>query len=190
MPKSKLKKRAKQANKHPFVEKLIALGILLFLLGTITHLQIFTNALISQREQPKKVYVAQDPSSISIPSVRINVKVDEGGIASGNWILSSDKALYLPTSGKIGEGYNTIIYAHDTNNLFGPLLWVKKGDLILLTDRKGKEFKYKIFSTEEVDPKDLSKLYSTEKNIVTLFTCDGWFDEKRLLVKAKLLQKS
>ena len=69
----------------------------------------------------------------------------------------------MPTSGKIGEGFNTIMYAHNTDKLFGSLRNIKQDDLVILRDRTGKEFKYKVFSIENVDPQDLRKLYSTEK---------------------------
>ncbi len=180
-------RNSKKENKPSLAEKLIILGILLFLLGTITHTQIYFNALISQREHPKNQYVVQAPVSISIPSVKLDINVDEGGIINGNWVLSDKNALFLPTSGKIGEGYNTIIYAHNTDKLFGSLKKINLGDIIILKDREGKKFSYRIVYKNQVDPHDLRKLYSPEKNIVTLFTCDGWFDEKRLLVKGRLV---
>lgn len=162
-------------------EKIIILGLLFFFLGTINHYQ-----LISHHTPPKIVLEHQVPSSISIPSVSLTVQVASGGIKNGQWILSDDKALYLPTSGKVGEGYNTIIYAHNTKNLFANLNQIKKGDLIFVKDNKGKEFAYRVFSVEKINPRDLGALYSDEENIVTLFTCDGWFDSERLLVKARL----
>ena len=181
------KRNPKKENKPSLWEKLIILGVLLFLLGTLSHTQIFINSLISQKEHPRKEYAAQSPASISIPSIKLETKVIEGGIVNGNWILSDTDALFLPTSGKIGEGFNTIVYAHNTDKLFGSLRNIKQDDLVILRDRTGKEFKYKVFSIENVDPQDLRKLYSTEKNIISLFTCDGWFDQSRLLVKAKLV---
>lgn len=180
------KKLSEKGNKPSLPEKLIILGILLFLLGTFSHTQIFINSLISQREQPRKEYLAQSPASVSISSIKLETKVIEGGIVNGNWILSDDSALFLPTSGRIGEGYNTIIYAHNTDKLFGNLRNIKQDDVIFLKDLQGRTFKYKVFLKEDVDPKDLRKLYSTEKNIITLFTCDGWFDQSRLLVRARL----
>lgn len=180
------KRDPKKENKPSLWEKLIILGTLVFLLGTLSHTQILINSIISQREHPRNQYVAQTPVLISIPSIKLETKVTEGGIVNGNWILSDNDALFLPTSGKIGEGFNTIIYAHNTDKLFGNLRNIKQDDLVIVRDRTGKEFKYKVFSKADVDPQDLRKLYSTEKNIITLFTCDGWFDESRFLVKAKL----
>lgn len=179
------KKQKKRANKI-YLKLLIAFGILLFLLGSITQTQIYYNTKIALSERPKysdeKIPV---PTSLSIPKQKLNIKVEQGGIVSGKWVLSKTNALYLPTSGGLGEGFNTIIYAHNTRDLFGKLKKSAKGDLIVLSDKAGKEYRYKIYSIEDVDPSDLRKLYSTQKDIVTLFTCDGWADKSRLVVRAQ-----
>lgn len=181
------KKTQKSRDKSDFAFKLIVLGILLFLLGTINHIQIFVNSvLLSYKEVPKKEIVVQNPKKILIPKVGIEAEVVEGGILNRQWILSDTKALYLPTSGKIGEGYNSIIYAHNTSRLFADLKNIKKDDLINVRDNADKDFVYRVYSVEKINPNDIRKLYSKEKNILTLFTCDGWFDKERLLVRAKL----
>lgn len=179
-------RKKKLPRKSKIVAKaLIAFGILLFLLGTFTHAHLYYRFIVTQKEKPIKS-VSQTPSKLSIPSHKLDLNIVQGGIVSGEWVLSNTNALYLPTSGKIGEGYNTIIYAHNTKQLFGDLEKLAIGDIILITDNQGKEFEYTVFSREEVKPTDLKKLYSDEKNIVTLFTCDGWLDSQRLVVKARL----
>ncbi len=187
---TKKRPQKKQSN-NKFAFLLIIFGILLFSLGTLGHIKIFFNSLVLNfKEQPHVEISVNNPDSISIPSVGLNLQVIQGGIKNREWILSDDKALYLPTSGKIGEGYNTIIYAHSREKLFGNLEKIKVGDVINISDSKGQKFGYSVFSIESVDPTDIDKLYSQEKDIVTLFTCDGWFDEKRLLVRAKLFNIS
>lgn len=182
------KNSSKKANNPTVSDRLIILGILIFTLGTLSNFQIFYNSLRTVQEAPVEVLVGQFPSDIEISSLNLKAKIIQGGFINGEWILSDDKALYLPTSGKIGEGFNTILYAHNKSNLFGSLKAINEGDLITIKDNKGKQFSYKVFSKENVDSKDLRKLYSDEKDIITLFTCDGWFDQERLLVKARLVE--
>ncbi len=187
---TKKRPQKKQSNKN-FAFFLIFFGILLFSLGTLGHVKIFFNSLfLNYKEQPRVEISVNSPDSIFIPSIGLNLGVIQGGVRNREWILSDDKALYLPTSGKIGEGYNTIIYAHSREKLFGKLEKVKVGDVIDIIDSKGQNFGYRVFNIESVDPTDIDKLYSKDKDIVTLFTCDGWFDEKRLLVRAKLFNIS
>lgn len=180
------KRKAKKAN-NSFARVLIILGFLLISFGLFTQTQIFFRFLMTQRERPAPITSLQAPATLSIPSQKINVNVDEGGIVEGEWVLSPSNALYLPTSGKLGEGYNTIIYAHNTPNLFGNLDKVAENDKIILKDRAGKSYIYKVASVEQVDPKDLKKLYSTQKNVLTLFTCSGWADTNRTIIHAKLV---
>ncbi len=180
------KRKAKKANNLPLA--LIGAGLFIFFLGTFTHFNIYSNYLISQQEKPSLVQSADIPVALSIPEVGLNTPVVEGGIKSGQWILSNTASLYLPTSGRVGEGYNTIIYAHNTSNLFAKLKDVQIGESIYLKDKSGKSFEYQIFEKKDVNPYDLKSLYSVDKNIVTLFTCDGWFDSQRLLVRGKLIR--
>jgi LPXTG-site transpeptidase (sortase) family protein len=95
--------------------------------------------------------------------------------------------MYLPTSGKLAEGYNTVIYAHKRPGLFGALSQTHWGDLITIFDKDGKPYTYKIFSIESIHPTQVDKLKSDKANTLTLFTCDGVFDQSRLLVKAQLI---
>lgn len=179
---------AKQKANNPLARILIILGFLLILLGLFTQTQIFFRFMMTQKEHPVRTPSLQIPATLSIPSQKINVNVDEGGIVEGEWVLSPSNALYLPTSGKLGEGYNTIIYAHNTRNLFGNLHKVVENDKIILTDKGGKKYVYKVFNVEQVNPKDLKKLYSTQKNIITLFTCSGWADTSRTILHAELIK--
>lgn len=182
------KRQPKKARNKLLAKTLIVLGITLFLLGAFTHTRIFYTYWISQKEHPIVQVSPHIPSKLSIPAINLSVQVDQGGIVNNEWILSPKDALYLPTSGSLGEGYNTILYAHNTWPLFGKLSNGRKGDLIEITDTHGTIYRYKITSIENVDPKDLRSLYSSEKNILTLFTCSGWADTTRLLVRASLVK--
>ncbi len=188
MARKKQKKQQSQQKNNTIAKALIALGILLILLGAATHTEIYYRYQITQKERPIVHISGNIPHEIIIPTAKIDINVDQGGIVNGEWVLSNTVALYLPTSGFLGEGYNTIIYAHNTTKLFGKLRQAKVGDLINMKDQHGTVYDYQIISKEDVDPGDLKKLYSQDKNIVTLFTCDGWADKSRLLIKARLIK--
>ena len=179
------RRRERQKRNKALPKLLIVFGILFFILGSLTHAHIYYRFTLTQTERPIG-FIFQAPTQLKIPSRKLEIKVDQGGIIEGEWILSETDALYLPTSGKVGEGYNTIIYAHNTDNLFGRLKYMAYGDEVFVKDNEGREFVYRVYEKEEVSATNLKELYSTEKNIITLFTCDGWFDAKRFVVRAKL----
>jgi len=127
------------------------------------------------------------PQWISIPNSKINAQIAAGGYKEGKWVLDDNFALYLPTSGKLGEGGNTILYAHTRERLFGNLKKTSVGDLIILGDANGKMYNYSVYSIEYIKPYQTDMIETNLKDTVTLFTCDGWFDENRLVVKAKII---
>ncbi len=179
-------KRKKQPKKQSLPTFLLWFGIIIFILGTTLKFapQLFPH---SQPYPPLKTDYSA-PKKLTIPTLKIDTAVSEGGIVDGNWVLTDDSALFLPTSGRLGEGFNTIIYAHKREGLFLNLKNILAGDQIWLEDQTGKSFMYKVFWKEEINPTDVAKLKSDIPDSLTLFTCDGWFDEARLLVRAKKTQ--
>lgn len=126
---------------------------------------------------------------IAIPSLNVNLPVKEGGIVDGRWILSEDSVMLLPESSKPGEGYNTVLYAHNKPHLFANLKNIQAGDQIIIENQEGNKFSYEVYSLEYVNPQEIDKIKSEVPNSLTLFTCNGFFDQQRLVVKAKLNQK-
>ena len=127
------------------------------------------------------------PKFVSVPKGKIYAQIATGGYKYGKWILDDDFVLYLPTSDKLGQGGNTILYAHTRERLFGNLKKTSVGDLIILGDANGKMYNYSVYSIEHIKPYQTDMINTNVKDTVTLFTCDGWFDEKRLVVKAKII---
>lgn len=160
-----------------FFNKLVSFN----LLGKseLSHSQV-----IVEPTQNKQVFYS--PQRIIIHKLGIDVTVDDGGFLDDEWILFDSKASFLPTSGLPGEGFNTIIYAHNKPKLFGGLKKLKIGDEISLIDNKNKQFSYKVVSINQVDPELVRAIKSDLVNTLTLFTCDGALDEYRLVVQAEL----
>lgn len=129
------------------------------------------------------------PKNVRIKSISLEAEVASGGYKDEKWILVNDHALYLPTSSKLGDGGNTILYAHNTDKLFGNLKKTSVGDIIDVNDADGKTYSFSIYSKEYIKANQMGKLATNLKDTITLFTCDGWFDEKRLVVKATRLEQ-
>lgn len=162
---------------------IIALAILLFLAGLLVqYIQTLQYIPYKENAIAKTVQTESSPVKIVIPRIGINAQVKPGGIVNGKWILSDTYVHYFSLSQSDNK---TIFYAHERKNLFVNLKQVIKGDKILVTDETGKITIYEVYSTERILPTQFEKL-NAEAHTITLYTCDGAFDQNRLLVKAKL----
>lgn len=160
---------------------LIFLGFFIFLIG------FFKTPNYPKPQQTQASQQVSEPKSISISKIGVEADIVRGGIVNGEWILSDTQILYLSTSGKLGEGFNTVLYGHKRSGLFGDLKNITKGDEIVVSDSQGREYTYQVYQMEEIEPAQTEKLVSTQKDDLTLFTCDGVFDDSRLLVRAKFV---
>lgn len=125
------------------------------------------------------------PASIQIPSASISLPISETNIENGYWQISPDGVSHLATSGYIGVNGNIILYGHNTNERLGYLHKVNVGDIIFLKSENGKSFTYVVYSIQTVEPTALNKLSEYKGQTLTIYTCTGFADLKRLLVKAE-----
>lgn len=127
------------------------------------------------------IRIKVSPNRIAIPSINVDLAVDKGVIVDNDWTLFDDKVSWLSTSEEPGFG-NVIIYGHNRLNLFASLKDLKVGDEITV-EQKGRKYTYMVFEKRRVVPTDVDSVVSNE-NRLTLYTCDGSFDTKRLVVIA------
>ena len=121
------------------------------------------------------------PTQISFPTLNKQIVVPAALIYNGHWQTFPDKAAWLATSGFPGEG-NVVIYAHNRKQLFGDINQLRVGDLIHLT-AGNQTHPYKVSELISILPTNLDAIL-TESHQLTLYTCEGFFDQKRFMVIA------
>lgn len=126
------------------------------------------------------------PAQILIPNTGVDLAVFPARVEDDIWQISREGASYLSGSGIPGREGNVIIYGHNKNSLFGPIRWLEKEAKIKLLNKRGEEFIYKVVETKTVSPDLIEVLSSTEDPVLTLYTCTGFLDSQRYVVKAKL----
>lgn len=124
------------------------------------------------------------PVNIAIENVGIDVSIIPANIKDGIWQMSDNSATYLENSARPAEGGNVIIYAHNKKQLFAPLHQIKVGNSIVLTTANGTNYEYKVEEIKVVDPSAIEEVVPTNYEVLTVYTCTGLFDSKRLIVKA------
>ncbi|SRR5260221_6557807 len=124
------------------------------------------------------------PVKITIPRAKIDIGIEEGKIIDGVWQISNTEATHLNNSANPGESGNIVIYGHDKRAIFGYLLGIKKGDLVNLIIKNGDMHKYEVSDILIVDPSNIGVVLPTKSEVLTIYTCTGFLDSKRLVVKA------
>jgi len=125
------------------------------------------------------------PERIELSENQIDLVVNSTQIREGGWPVADEGANFLLGSTLLGEKGNSIFYAHNKSNLFGPLHQVKIGQVVKVTTAI-QVFEYEVTEIEIVADDDLSILEKGTGKILTLFTCTGVNNENRLVVRAEL----
>lgn len=124
------------------------------------------------------------PTKIIIPSLNLDLPVTPSRVVKGYWEVSATNASFGLGSNIPGKAGNTVIFAHARDGLFGDLPKIKKEEVIYVLSKKS-WYQYKIEEIKEVYPSQIEVIKPTEDERLTLFTCSGFADTKRLIVVAK-----
>ena len=124
---------------------------------------------------------------ITIPGVSIDLPVSSSKVINGYWEVFEDRAGWGEGSGYPGELGNQVIFAHAREGLFLPLKDVELGMPIYVL-AEGGWFDYEIKEVREVTPDQIEVIAPTDDEILTLYTCSGYDDSKRLIVTAKPIE--
>lgn len=123
------------------------------------------------------------PVTLELPSQNISLPVFPAEIKSGRWPATPEGVSHLSSSAGVGQG-NTVIYGHNWPRLLGKLAQVQVGDMVTLTTQSNLRLDYQIDEIKIVAPNDISVLESTLDAKLTLYTCTGFLDTKRLVIVA------
>lgn len=178
---SKIKNR--QFLNHFLGSVLIVFGIAyLYLLPSFSH-KVSTSPIKIDPKLLSEKKSTESPVKIIIPKVNIDLTVTESKIVDGYWELSENTASHGEGSANPGEKGNIVVFAHAREGLFYNLKDVKKDDVIYIFT-KDKWITYKVKDITAVLPNQTQIIKPTEKETLTLYTCTGFYDEKRLIIKA------
>lgn len=175
-------------SKNPLFYKLIGVFLIILALLVLTWKFpvgkpidkspiVINSKLLESRE------IQNIPVRIVIPKNDIDLKVIPSKIVNGYWELSETTASYGLGSGLPETKSNTVIFAHAREGLFYNLKNVKTGDSIYIFT-KDKWFRYQVNKITAVYPSQTEVISPTKNETLTLYTCSGFYDEKRLIVTA------
>lgn len=137
------------------------------------------NPELTSEEHP-----SDPPTRIIIPSRSVDLPVIEAPVIKGYWELSETTASHGVGSANPGEPGNAVIFAHARKGLFLPLRDIEAGETVYVLTRD-RWHAYTVTETKLVAPDALEVIAPTNDETLTLFTCTGFLDTKRLIVIAK-----
>lgn len=135
-------------------------------------------------QKPESIDQNSLPIRIIIPSLSINLPVTPSRIINNRWEISEKTASYGLGSAIPGIVGNSVIFAHARYGMFGNLRNIKKDEKIYILTKQN-WYEYKVVQTKVVLPTDIEVIKQTEDETLTLYTCSGFADTKRLIVQGK-----
>lgn len=165
---------------------LVSFGILMISFGSLSIL--YRRTILSFQVSPTVITQADlrspQPQKITLENLDIQVPIIEAKIIDGIWQTSETQATHLDTSMRPGENGNIVIYGHNKKDIFGHLNQVSKGQKITITNTEDEKFLYIVTDKSIVNPDQIEAVLPTDREELTVYTCTGWFDSKRLVIKA------
>jgi LPXTG-site transpeptidase (sortase) family protein len=166
---------------------LILTGILCYLAGTYLIIERNSPSRLSFKDYKidyRKIPANNPPVRIIIRELNIDLPVIPAKIQNNNWETTTNGASYLISSALPGETGNSIIYAHDWASLFGPLNQAERGMTVDIEYKDKTNKSFVIIGSALVSDRESSILDKTPDKRLTLFTCAGFLDSKRLVTVA------
>lgn len=218
MPKKKLGRKKKSQNKLPqihisnqtFTKLKILLSLCLILLASV-FLNLYINTKFPKSNQSfqninsleikqngsirvdpnlmKDQNVSEQPTRVVIPDANIDLNVVEAPVKDGFWETSETNASHGMGSANPGQKGNSVIFAHARVGLFYNLKDVKKDDIVYIFTSE-KWYAYKIIDITSVYPNQIEVIAPSKDQRLTLYTCTGYSDSKRLIIVAKPIKQS
>jgi sortase (surface protein transpeptidase) len=196
MPRSKKKSKPpvkkNVINKNSLYTRIsLVLGVILVITALAIRVKLnFLDAFIQTPGQIEAAAITGNtPQQIVIPRLNLTLPVGKTLVENDTWQIYPDGASFWSTSAGLGAGGNTVLYAHNTRDRFGPIRWLEIGDVIEVTDDTGLTHAFKVVELLITKPDDLSYIKPKQATILTLYTCDGWLDQNRFIAVATPINK-
>lgn len=131
------------------------------------------------------IVVSNYPTRLIIPSIYLDLRVKPARIINGVWETDNDSVNYGLGSALPGIVGNSVFFAHARAGLFLPLININQNDPISVQTKDGQWVTYFVVEKKEVRPDKIEVIGPTPDKTLTLFTCSGFAESKRLIIIAK-----
>lgn len=185
----KKNKENKKSIRYPLSTLFLVVGTLLLFLNLITRVKLWQNQqlrteiLLQNTQLELANNQAKTPQQITFKGH--TQPISQEYYQDGTWTISADTASFLTTASRPSQSGNIIIYGHNKPTIFGPLHAINQGDELMIKTTDNSEYTYVVTEVSTVTPSQVEKLQPTDYEVLTLYTCTGWLDSKRLIIQAQ-----
>ena len=145
-----------------------------------------SSAVATCTEDPAKNYADEQPVSIHMATVGIELPITIHSMSNNTWEVTDSTANVTAESLPLdAEKGNVIVYGHDRSDSFSRIKALTAGDHVILKTHKS-SWLYTVTTVENTTPDNLQWIEPTDNPVLTLITCDGLFSESRTIVRASL----
>lgn len=160
---------------------------------------VSANPASSSKSSSLEQTLALEPASFSIPSLGLtNIKVESVGLDDENKMdipRDENNVAWYNLGSKPGELGNAVIAGHYDKKSGAPAVFfdinkLKSGDELIVTDRAGKQLRFKVTEVKSYQLEDfpLDEVFGLgNKPRLNLITCEGQFDTSSRLYSHRLV---
>lgn len=175
--------------KNLLANTFITLGIILVILSGLLLWQRYNPQRLAFSDVGSAVSesVSEEnnpPVALTIKDLDIKLPVFPAKVQKGKWETTTKGVSYLVSSEIPGQVGNSIFYGHNYKNILGNLKNAKPGQIIEVKLANGAWISYRIEYVQTVSANRTGILDQTDDKRLTLYTCIGFLDSKRLVVTA------
>lgn len=187
MKSSKINPRANTWANILLLISFLSLALLAYLLYQRYNPQNLSFNVSAASQTTPIVITNLQPVGIQINDINVSLPITSAEIINNKWQASTTGVSYLKSTVTPGEKGNSVLYGHNWPNLLGNLKKTKVGDRIniIYSDNSVRNFEIEYLTI--VSPNETSILNNSEDNRITLYTCTGFLDSKRLVAVARLI---
>jgi LPXTG-site transpeptidase (sortase) family protein len=166
---------------------LATLGIVFLILSAYFVWQRFSPANLAFKTDLRHLTLSKrinqsEPVRLIIPFIDVDLPIYSVTVNVNEWPTTTRGVLYVSGSAIPGQTGNAIFYGHNFQSIFGNLPKIKTGMKINVIMNNGLIHTFTVSYTQIVRPNQIEILSQTSDKRITLYTCIGWFDEKRFVV--------
>lgn len=145
------------------------------------------NAQVSEQYQARlqERVLSSIPIQLEFPSIEHSIEVTQTSVATGQWQIPAQTVGHVRESAYPRFPGNSIFYGHNSSKILGKLDQVEVNDRVRVQLMDGTFREYQIIEKVVVEPDQVEFLEPTDFEVITIYTCTGWLDSKRLIVRAE-----